>query len=88
MAHAIDSSSFKNPQDRPSSSPRYSNSHYLAWTPAHEKRLLIVQTQLAKAQAEWSEDQEIWLDEVSREGFLSLKNQDFSAIKIDLYERE
>lgn len=65
MALSTDSSAFNNLQNRPSPSPRPSNPHYLAWTPAHEERLLIVQKELAKAQAEWSEEQDIWLDEVS-----------------------
>lgn len=65
MASANDSASVNNPSYRPSPSSLHSNPHYLAWTPAHERRLLIVQAQLAKAQAEWSDEQEIWLDEVS-----------------------
>ncbi|KAI4216367.1 MAG: hypothetical protein LQ351_001377 [Letrouitia transgressa] len=34
------------------------------WTEAHETRLLHVQAQLKAAQAAWSEEQELWIDEV------------------------
>jgi hypothetical protein len=64
MGLPTDISAAKHPNHRPFPASRHSNPHYLEWTPAHEKRLQHVQTQLAKAQAEWSEEQEIWLDEV------------------------
>ncbi len=64
MGLPTDISAANHPNHRPFPASRHSNPHYLEWTPAHEKRLQHVQTQLAKAQAEWSEEQEIWLDEV------------------------
>lgn len=46
-----------------------SNSHppipsHLNWTPEHEARLVYVQRQLTAAQAAWSEEQDLWIDEV------------------------
>ncbi len=64
MGLPTDTSSVNQPNHRPFPASRHSYPHYLEWTPAHEKRLQHVQAQLAKAQAEWSEEQEIWLDEV------------------------
>ncbi|KAG8528301.1 uncharacterized protein KY384_007218 [Bacidia gigantensis] len=34
-----------------------------AWTDVHEERLILVQSELKKAQKRWSESQEIWLEE-------------------------
>ncbi|MCJ1261202.1 hypothetical protein MMC22_001066 [Lobaria immixta] len=42
----------------------HSNTDHLTWTPAHEARLAHVQAQLSAAQAKWSEEQNLWLDEV------------------------
>ncbi|KAL8898702.1 MAG: hypothetical protein Q9207_006562, partial [Kuettlingeria erythrocarpa] len=36
---------------------------HLTWTPAHEARLVLVQRQLRIAQAKWSEEQDLWIDE-------------------------
>lgn len=44
--------------------PSPSNTNHLMWTPAHEARLAHVQAQLSAAQAKWSEEQDLWLDEV------------------------
>lgn len=35
-----------------------------AWTVEQEARLVYVQAQLRAAQAAWSEEQELWIDEV------------------------
>ncbi len=35
-----------------------------AWTVEREARLVYVQGQLRAAQAAWSEEQELWIDEV------------------------
>lgn len=88
MALSIDSSSVNNLNNRPSPSSRHSNSHYLTWTPAHERRLLLVQAQLAKAQAEWSEDQEIWLDEVSTSLIPPVEEIGFRQSRLALMVRE
>ncbi|KAL8995220.1 MAG: hypothetical protein Q9169_004984 [Polycauliona sp. 2 TL-2023] len=39
--------------------------NHLEWTTELEERLLYVQRQLRMAQARWSEEQELWIDEVS-----------------------
>lgn len=44
--------------------PSHSHTNHLTWTPAHEARLAHVQAQLSAAQAKWSEEQNLWLDEV------------------------
>lgn len=44
--------------------PSHNDTNRLNWTPAHEARLTHVQAQLAAAQARWSEEQDLWLDEV------------------------
>ncbi|KAI4194112.1 MAG: hypothetical protein LQ348_002713, partial [Seirophora lacunosa] len=36
---------------------------HLIWTARHEERLRYVQRQLTAAQAAWSEEQELWIDE-------------------------
>ena len=46
------------------STPSHNDTYRLNWTPAHEARLTHVQAQLAAAQARWSEEQDLWLDEV------------------------
>ncbi|KAL8762576.1 MAG: hypothetical protein Q9184_001430 [Pyrenodesmia sp. 2 TL-2023] len=43
---------------------------HLTWTPEHEARLVLVQRQLRIAQARWSEEQDLWIDEVRRCPFL------------------
>ncbi|KAL8925550.1 MAG: hypothetical protein Q9208_003441 [Pyrenodesmia sp. 3 TL-2023] len=39
--------------------------HHLTWTAEHEARLVLVQRQLRIAQARWSEEQDLWIDEVT-----------------------
>ncbi|KAL8712610.1 MAG: hypothetical protein Q9220_003141 [cf. Caloplaca sp. 1 TL-2023] len=51
------------PQDRASSSYPPLSQH-LNWTLEREARLIYVQAQLKAAQAAWSEDQDLWIDEV------------------------
>ncbi|KAL8948986.1 MAG: hypothetical protein Q9222_004874 [Ikaeria aurantiellina] len=52
------------PQDRASSSYPTLPGH-LNWTSEREMRLVYVQAQLKAAQAAWSEDQDLWIDEVN-----------------------
>lgn len=46
------------------SSPNPPLPSHLTWTIAHEERLVYVQRHLTAAQAAWSEDQDLWIDEV------------------------
>lgn len=50
-------------------------SEVLTWTPTHEARLSYVQQKLKAAQAAWSEEQGLWIDEVRI--FLPLSLQTF-----------
>ena len=64
------------PQDAPSGAHPPLPSH-LTWTPEHEARLEYVQRELTAAQAAWSEEQDLWIDEVGSRflfsyGFLPL----------------
>ncbi|MCJ1427214.1 hypothetical protein MMC29_005117, partial [Sticta canariensis] len=61
------------------STPSHNDPYRLNWTPAHEARLTHVQTQLAAAQARWSEEQDLWLDEV--QGLEELKRAHKKAVK-------
>ncbi|KAL8910702.1 MAG: hypothetical protein Q9171_004037 [Xanthocarpia ochracea] len=51
------------PQNRTSSSHPPAPRH-LSWTVEREARLVYVQKQLTAAQAAWSEEQDLWIDEV------------------------
>lgn len=52
------------PQTPTSSSP-LAPPHHLTWTEEKEERLRYVRRQLRDAQRKWSEEQELWIDEVS-----------------------
>lgn len=85
MARTPSPSSFDHPLSH-SSLPNHHNPHQLIWTPAHEERLLLVQTQLSKAQKEWSEDQDLWLEEVRLSCFfLSIETEDSFPQRINKY---
>ncbi|MCJ1462074.1 hypothetical protein MMC07_000674 [Pseudocyphellaria aurata] len=64
--------------DSTTSSSR-SDANHLTWTPEHEARLVHVQAQLSAAQAKWSEEQELWLDEVH--GLEELRRAHKKAVK-------
>ncbi len=65
MAHpSISFSEVPQYSDRIPQASSHHHSHHLVWTPAHEERLKHAQAQLAAAQANWSEEQELWIDEV------------------------
>ncbi|KAL9024523.1 MAG: hypothetical protein Q9180_007876 [Flavoplaca navasiana] len=52
------------PQSPTSTSPLAPPPHHLTWTEEKEERLLYVRRQLGEAQRRWSEEQELWIDEV------------------------
>ncbi len=59
------------PQQQDISSAAAALPDHLTWTPAHEARLVLVQRQLRIAQAKWSEEQDLWIDEVGGRFFFS-----------------
>ncbi|KAL8734388.1 MAG: hypothetical protein Q9166_001586 [cf. Caloplaca sp. 2 TL-2023] len=52
------------PQNRAPGSHPATPSHLSCWTKENEERLVYVQGQLTAAQAAWSEEQDLWIDEV------------------------
>ncbi|KAL8775515.1 MAG: hypothetical protein Q9209_000011 [Squamulea sp. 1 TL-2023] len=53
------------PQNRASASHPAATGHLnMSWTEEREERLVYVQRQLRMAQARWSEEQDLWIDEV------------------------
>ncbi|KAI4257576.1 MAG: hypothetical protein L6R42_005572, partial [Xanthoria sp. 1 TBL-2021] len=64
MSTPLPSPSLVPPTQNGTPTPRHLSGPVDAWTAEREARLLYVQRQLKAAQAAWSEEQELWIDEL------------------------